>query len=462
MSVGGYFTKVAARARNGMVFSLALSSMLCLISCQDSNMRTSVHSPPVPDTTPAAVAGTAAGTREQIRRQPPVMVEPDSNAPVIRVAVLKDAKSLRIAAGTSDAVVFNGAGQEVMRVPANSELQFDAASSVASINIAQPGPQNVSAGRGAGSDSLLRIECERADGATLKLNGQDVAPRITLTRPSAQRGITAIARLDLEEYLFGVLGGEVPFEKWHPEALKAQAIASRSYAYFQLKSNAGEAYDVESTVMSQVFKTGYRSNPILAQAVNSTRGQIMTFNGAPFCAYFHSTCGGHTDNGASVFPDQPQARALHGANCPYCSQSPHYRWRWTIGKDVLTEKLRPVAPNPPMGQVRSVEFIDTNGLAIGPQSGTLRRVATVRIKHQYGTFDMSGNAFRLAVGARELKSMLFYQVTDGSGVIDVNGGGFGHGVGLCQFGSQGMALAGQPCTNILGMYYPGASLTRMY
>ncbi len=403
MSVGGYVSKVAARARGGMVFSLALSSMLCLMSCQDSNMRTSIHSPPVPDETPASVAGTAAGTREQIKRQPPVMVEPDTNAPVIRVAVLKDAKSLRIAAGSSDAVVFNGAGQEVMRVPANSELQFDAASSVASITIAQAGPVNVSAGRGPASDSLLRIECERAEGAggaTLKLNGQDVAPRITLTRPSpAARGITAIARLDLEEYLFGVLGGEVPFERWHPEALKAQAIASRSYAYFQMKNNAEQPYDVESTVMSQVFKAGYRSNPILAQAVNSTRGQILTFNGAPFCAYFHSTCGGHTENGGAVFPDQPQARMLRGVNCPYCTASPNYHWRWLIGKDVLTEKLRAVAPNPPMGQVRSVEFIDTNGLAIGPQSGTLRRVATVRIKHQYGAFDLSGNAFRLAVGA---------------------------------------------------------------
>src|SRR5207244_2997314 len=133
-------------------------------------------------------------------------------------------------------------------------------------------------------------------------------------------------------------------------------------------------------------------------------GQVLTLNGSPFCAYFHSTCGGHTDDGSIVFPDQPQARMLRGVNCPYCTQSPNYHWRWLIGKDVLTEKLRPVAPKPPLGAIRSIEFYDANGALI-TQSPTPRRAATVRIRHAYGTFDMSGNAFRLAVGARELKSL---------------------------------------------------------
>ena len=448
-----------SRIRSGMYVSMALSTTLCLFSCQDSNMKT----------TTAAPAAEIPVRTQQARQRPPIMVEADSGAPIIRVAVLKDAHSLRIASGSSDAVVLNGAGQELLRVPANSEVQFDAsAGSVAAISIAPLGAASHAVSNQNFTESTLRIESAHDSGGgagstpSLKLNGQEIAPRITLLRPSAQHGITALARLDLEEYLFGVLGGEVPFERWHPEALKAQAIASRSYAYFQIRNNSGEAYDVESTVMSQVFKGGYRSNPILAQAIESTRGQVLTFNGAPFCAYFHSTCGGHTENGAAVFPDQPQARMLRGVNCPYCTQSPNYRWRWLIGKDVLTEKLRPLAPNPPLGQIRGVEFVDAGGAIIGAQSATPRRAVTVRIRHAYGTFEMSGNAFRLAVGARELKSLLLYQVNDRSDVLEISGGGFGHGVGLCQYGSQGMALAGQTHPTILGMYYPGASLTRMY
>jgi stage II sporulation protein D len=441
------------RLRGGIYLSMALTGALCLFSCQDSNMKTSAQTPYIE----------APARTETAQRRPPIMVESESGAPTIRVAVLKDAKSLRIGSGSSDAVVLNSAGQELLRVPANSEVQFDAsAGAVASISIAPLGAAGHPASSQSFTESSLRIESSRDGGAqSLKLNGQDIAPRITLLRPSAQRGITALARLDLEEYLFGVLGGEVPFERWHAEALKAQAIASRSYAYFQIKNNAGEPYDVESTVMSQVFKGGYRSNPILAQAIDATRGQVLTFNGSPFCAYFHSTCGGHTENGGAVFPDQPQARVLRGVNCPYCTQSPNYKWRWVIGKDVLTEKLRSLAPNPPLGQIRGVEFYDASGVII-TQSPTPRRVATVRIRHAYGAFDLNGNVFRLAVGARDLKSLLLYQVTERSDALDVSGGGFGHGVGMCQYGSQGMAQSGQTHPTILGMYYPGASLTRMY
>jgi stage II sporulation protein D len=451
-----YVIDAVTRIRSGLMLSAALSSLICLFSCQESNMKTSAH--PLPPDAPR----TTNVRPQQQRSQPPFMVETESGAPEIRVAILKDTRTLKIATGGADAVVFNSAGQEVSRVPANTEVQFDPSPTVASILMTSSGPVNVSDAAPASNDGTLRIEMAHGSGSVLKINGQDVASRVTLYRAGPQRGITAVARLDLEEYLFGVLGGEVPFERWHPEALKAQAIASRSYAYYQIKSNANQPYDVESTVMSQVFKPGFRSNPILSQAVNSTHGLIMTYNGAPFSAYFHSTCGGHTDNGAAVFPDQAQAKALHGVNCPYCGQSPSYRWRWTIGKDALTEKLRPVATGGQLGQVRGVEFLDVSGMPIGSQIGSFRRVTTVRIRHAYGTFELTGNAFRLAVGARDLKSLLLCQVIDRPDFLDVSGGGYGHGVGMCQYGSQGMALAGQQYQTILGMYYPGAALTRMY
>jgi stage II sporulation protein D len=440
-----------SHARGGAFLALSIIGLGSLFSCQQSGVTSSggrIDSPPPHEAAPA-------------RKVAPYMVEPDTSAPEIRVAIFKDVPSLKVTAAFADARMTNGAGQELLLLPNGGGVQIDSG-----LNMSSIGPIAVTSGAQGTPDGTIRIEST----SPIKINGQDVASKVTLVRSSSGKsGVTAIARLDIEEYLYGVLAGEVPFERWHPEALKAQAIASRTYAYFQIKNNAAEPYDVESTVMSQVFRSGYKDNPILSAAITSTRGLILTQNGQPISAYFHSTCGGRTENGMSVFPDQPQARALHGIACPYCTQSPNYRWKWIIGKDGLTEKLRSSCPKPPMGIVRSVEFMDAAGpiptltpATATTSDGTMRRATMVRINHMYGSFEMTGNAFRLAVGARDLKSLLIAQVIDKVQAIEVNGGGFGHGVGMCQFGSQGMALAGQKYPTILGMYYQGCALTRMY
>ena len=95
-------------------------------------------------------------------------------------------------------------------------------------------------------------------------------------------------------------------------------------------------------------------------------------------------------------------------------------------------------------------------------AGDMRRVQSVSIKHSNGVSQMQGNAFRLAVGPKDLKSLLFGQVIDRGDALEIAGGGFGHGVGLCQYGMEGMAAAGQPYVNILGTYFPSAALTRIY
>jgi stage II sporulation protein D len=455
-------------ARAGIFLAFSIIGLGSLFSCQEANVKTSGPRPETPAPLPSPSPTSAEPVR--VRKTAPYMVEPDANIPEIRVCIFKDVPSIKITSALAEARVTNGAGQELLHLQSGGGVQIDSSPAApGGMTMSSIGPIAVSAGASGVNDGTIRIESPT--GLPLKINGQDVAPRVTLIRTAGKTGVTAVARLDLEEYLYGVLAGEVPFDRWHPEALKAQAIASRSYAYFQTRNNAAEPYDVESTVMSQVFRAGYKDNPILSAAINSTRGLILTQNGQPISAYFHSTCGGRTENGLSVFPDQPQARALHGAACPYCTQSPNYRWKWVIGKDALTEKLRAACPKPPMGLVRSVEFADASGpiptltaaTAVAfPESSAMRRATLVRIRHAYGTFEMTGNAFRLAVGARDLKSLLIAQAVDRVEAIEVSGGGFGHGVGMCQFGSQGMAQAGQKYTTILGMYYQGSSLTRMY
>src|SRR5436305_1645847 len=114
-AVKRYVVDTITRIRSGLMLSVALSSLICLFSCQESNIKTSAR--PLPPDAPRTTEA-----RPQ-RSQPPFMVEAESEAPEIRVAILKDVRTLKIATGAADAVVFNSAGQEVSRLPANSELQ---------------------------------------------------------------------------------------------------------------------------------------------------------------------------------------------------------------------------------------------------------------------------------------------------------------------------------------------------
>ncbi len=372
-------------------------------------------------------------------------------APVIRVAVQKDAQTVSISSGGAEARVFNAVNGELRRIPANASLRIFALPA----GLALEGGK--SAGEWVGIESLSNAH-------PLRLNNVPLAPRVKVCRLSKSAGLTVVASLNLEEYLPGVLAGEVPFERWHKEALKAQAITSRSYAFYQVKKNAAEPYDVESTIMSQVFRAGYRDHAILKAVVDSTRGLVLTASGLPFPAYFHSTCGGHTERCDTVFPDQKMIKPLAGVNCGYCAQSPHYRWGWILNKDVLGKKLKiQLGENVKIGKIIGVDFMDAAGMTVGlSHAAAVIRACQVRIRHDNGSLQLQGNAFRLLAGARDLKSLLIEQVTDRGATVEIFGGGFGHGVGLCQYGAEGLAAMGQPYANILGRYYPGAALTKMY
>ena len=380
---------------------------------------------------------------------------PNSVSPVmpeIRVAVHKDAFSVRVSAPACGArIVLNGLPWK--QLPPN-----------AMVTVTQAGASLLLEGQPLNAP-LVRFESFSPD-AFMKLNDKDISACVVLSRPAARNGILALAQLNVEEYLAGVLAGEVPYERWHPEALKAQAVVSRTYALHEIRAHAGEAYDVDNTVMSQVFKGGCRNIPALSQAINATHGQALTSNGVVFPAFFHSTCGGHTEAAAGIFPEHALVRPLCGVNCPYCTQSPGYRWSAKFSKQALGLKMRTLIPN--VGQIESLSFSDAKGLPLGAPGASggaaadFRRVQTVLVKHTNGTSSLQGNAFRLAVGPRELKSLLWGQIADRGDALEISGAGFGHGVGLCQYGSQGMAQAGESYTRILGFYFPGAALTRLF
>lgn len=374
----------------------------------------------------------------------PPSVTVSSSTPEVRVAMFKDAPSLRVSAPLSGArIVLNGQPWRKLAPGTAVTVTFSGATLVLE-------GQPVQAAN-------VRFESSIPSEA-LKLNDRETASALSISRGS-RPGLLAIAHLNLEEYLAGVLAGEVPYDRWHPEALKAQAVVSRTFALYEIRGHSNDPYDVESTIMSQVFRGGYKNIPVLNTAISATRGQVLTSGGTLFPAYFHSTCGGETAPAAGIFPDFAGVRPLSGTVCPYCKQSPSYRWNATFSKEQIAGKLRVQFPS--MGKIESIAFLDSRG-QIGAPGAAPRRAASVQVRHSNGTTNMQGNAFRLAVSPKDLKSLLFGQIVDSGDSITISGGGFGHGVGMCQYGSQGMALTGQPYTSILGFYFPGATLTRMY
>jgi stage II sporulation protein D len=163
-------------------------------------------------------------------------------------------------------------------------------------------------------------------------------------RPGLSGGVTAVNRVELENYIRGVVPNESP-GSWPIEALKAQAVAARSYA---LGTNSGNAvFDHYDTVASQVYG-GYSSEQARTnRAVSQTRGEVLRNNGKVIVAYFHSTSGGHTENNENIFRGSTPLPYIRGVRDPWDRHSPYHRWRVTYSARSLGNALG-------VGRLRSV------------------------------------------------------------------------------------------------------------
>lgn len=270
--------------------------------------------------------------------------------------------------------------------------------------------------------------------------------------------------VDIEDYLVGVVASEL-HRGFHPEAFRAQAVAARTYAWYQKRTAAPTAlWDLRATQSSQVYLGLDRQEqvPEAVEAVRQTRGVVCTWSSPRgqriFCAYYCSTCGGCTQAARSV-RDEPAIPPLAGGVvCDFCRESPVYRWPPVrIGKETLTERLRLVDPRfATIGPIEKLEVVDMSSC------GRPRRIALMDAEGQAITLGVEN--FRLAVDptGMSIKSSWFEPVVDETGIALTNGRGFGHGLGLCQYGANGMAKSGASAGAILRHYYPTARLVRAY
>ncbi|MBI4650806.1 SpoIID/LytB domain-containing protein [Candidatus Desantisbacteria bacterium] len=244
-----------------------------------------------------------------------------------------------------------------------------------------------------------------------------------------------INQINLEEYLYGVIKSEIP-SSWPSEAIKAQIIAGRTYAFFKKKLNKNQKYYLESTTAFQVYG-GYNSESFFTnQMVDITKGIIITYQQEPIEAIYHSSCGGYTEDAKDIW-----GRDLHylkGIYSDYCKNTPIFKWEKILTfkeiSDMLNKKLK----------ISSA----INHVSIGKTINS-RRVLTIlcmdknKVQHEISMKD-----FRLWVGSKDIPSTLFTLKNEKNRVI-FKGRGYGHGVGLCQMCSKEMALIGKTYEEIL-------------
>lgn len=250
---------------------------------------------------------------------------------------------------------------------------------------------------------------------------------------------TVVNRVSLEDYLAGTLGSEMS-PSWEMEALKAQAVVSRSYVLHRLRRPSHKLYDVQSSVADQVYGGLLTETPRTREAVRSTSGQYLSYSGSPMKAYFHSRCGGTTARPEQVWQSREPGQNRNVA-CPYCRR---YPFQWTV--------------EVPETELKQIFKINASArYHFEPIRGPSGRVTDLELWANEKPSRLRSNQFRARMGYGRLKSTLF-EWTKTPGKIQFKGKGQGHGVGMCQWGARYLAQSGLAFKAILSHYYPQSHL----
>jgi stage II sporulation protein D len=273
----------------------------------------------------------------------------------------------------------------------------------------------------------------------IRLNGREYTPPLDILRNG--EGLAVVNELPLEEYLVGVLRAEAD-EKWPLEALRAQAVVARTYAAYHRTIAGNRPHHIlASTAHQQYFGRVPPASPIWG-AVRETAGQVLLWEGDVFPAFYHTESGGYTEDPRTVFAARNMP-ALKAVRCEFSAGSPHYFWALDVKLADLTEILRR----------HDLTIGSVTGIDVSERTPSLR-ASTVTVHGTRGSVRVRGNDFRRMIGYDTFKSTFFAVAVDAHWAR-FSGRGYGHGVGMCQWGAKGMAEQGHTARQILEFYYPG-------
>lgn len=404
----------------------------------------------------------------------PVPMEARAPAPVVRV-LLREAPTLELEAGSTVLRLGDGTGRTLAELAPGARLQLLRSGPSLEARLEGPtGPPRRVAlpsgqawidpapGRGNGGEAVLTLQQRRYRGRLL-------------VRSEGDR-LQAINLIDVESYLPSVVGSEMP-ASWPLAALRAQAVAARTYALRQRRP--AEPFDLKATVASQVYKGVEAETDSTREAVRSTRSQVLVHGSALINAVFHSSSGGLTENSGDIWRQQlPYLVSVPD----YDQASPVHVWQLRVEPDKLARAFREID-----GAFR-IEVLSTTS------SGRIRQA---RVTGPGGSLLLSGAELRQRLGLRSTLARFDFEATPqaapfppplpslegvftpegirslASGLVQapwrasrppaaptllVSGRGYGHGVGMSQWGAYALALRGEDYRQILQHYYQGARI----
>ncbi len=359
------------------------------------------------------------------------MVAPAQAALILRVAVQEGASQVKVGSSTK-AAIRDGSGHNLGELTANSAQSAQFRSGKVAI----------------GSWAANQIWIEPVANGYVWIGDRWYRGR-TLLIPQ-KSGLTAVNYVDIEQYLYSVLGAEMS-GNWPLEALKAQAVAARSYALHQRLKSETDLYDVDNTQSSQVYKGLQTESSGTYSAVDATAGQVLTYNNQIILAVFHSASGGHTENVEDVWTEPlPYLRAVPD----FDQGAPVYQWKESFTRAQMSSKISGVG----------------NVISMKPERTTAYgSVLTMKVVGDGGSRVMSGADLRRVLNLRSTRFTVIPQYGIFSGInggkpptgFQVAGKGFGHAVGMSQWGAYNLARQGYGYQQILLHYYRGTTLARI-
>lgn len=319
-----------------------------------------------------------------------------------------------------------------------------------------------------------------ATGDRVVWNGRRYRGILRLHAADRDTGVIVVNVLNVEAYLRGVVPLEIGGNRSNGElaAVEAQAVAARSYAYVRLAAAGGRGarhvhYDLTASTADQVYGGADAERPFSDAAVEGTAGLVLTYGGQTVDAPYSASCGGETAAADELWRAgkqsylRPVSDRIGTSDRYYCDPAPRFAWTRTLTADELNAGLRQylksyaTVPGSGPGAVRTVTIASRT---------TTGRVGLLRIETESGAYTVRGNDVRYVLRAPggEILNSTYFSVeaaTDPRGALErlvIRGNGWGHGVGLCQWGAIGRARAGQDFRSILGTYFPGTVVAAVH
>lgn len=286
-----------------------------------------------------------------------------------------------------------------------------------------------------------------------------------------------VNEVSLEKYLDGLVNAEFS-AKWKEEAIAAQVVAARTYAYYQIQGSRRRHFDVDATIKDQVYDGSMKEDYRASLSVKRTEGLLLTTGGTmnplPIKAFYHSTCGGQTELPENVWGGKYPGfkRSVH---CPYCANSPRFNWDTEFTAREFSDVLLRTAKSG-LNRVRLRSWpADWKKWVATPENLRDIRVgardAQGRVSRLIASWVHDGATTRLELTAQQLRdwfgavrvrSATFEIFPQGGTRWRLEGRGYGHGVGLCQWGAKVMGEKGYSMASILKFYYPDATVRKLW